>query len=193
MPLSDRYFAKNLDEKAHFEKEQQEEKLENKRFATVRAIVERKVKGKTQILLQTRWKYSDARHSGLLEIPGGHIKVGEHVFDALKREIWEETGLKVSKIWPSFELKAEGALDEKGQIFLPFCGQSFEGSSRIGFVFLCKASGSLIQRGIVDAKEPKWVSLDELKKLLKAKKIWAYDVAVLQYYLDQKKAKKIKF
>ncbi len=193
MPLSDWYFAKNLDEKARFERERQEEEKEKKRFATVRAIVERKVRGKTQILLQTRWKFSDARHSGMLEMPGGHIKSGEHIFDALKREIREETGLKVSKVWPSFDLHVLGPLEEKGDCFTPFCGQSFLGSSRIGFVFLVKASGTLIQRGVVDAKDPKWVSLEEVRKLLKEKKIWAYDCAALQYYLGQKAKKKIKF
>lgn len=31
-------------------------------------------------------------------IPGGHIELGEKMEDALKREIWEETGLKIYDI-----------------------------------------------------------------------------------------------
>jgi hypothetical protein len=40
--------------------------------ATASAIIERFNKGRWEILLQTRWKQKeDAKHSGLLEIPGG--------------------------------------------------------------------------------------------------------------------------
>ena len=54
---------------------------------TVSAIIERLQNGQLEVLLQTRWKpEEDPKHSGLLEVPGGRIELGEDVYPALKRE-----------------------------------------------------------------------------------------------------------
>jgi len=51
----------------------------------VSVIIERFHDGQWEILLQSRWKpEEDPKHSGLLEIPGGRIEVGEDVYNALK-------------------------------------------------------------------------------------------------------------
>jgi ADP-ribose pyrophosphatase len=60
----------------------------------VSAIVERKCRKTTELLMQVRWKpKNDPVYSGAFEIPAGGIELGESVYEALKREVFEETGL----------------------------------------------------------------------------------------------------
>src|SRR3954463_1340770 len=68
---------------------------------TVSAIIERQHQGRTQVLIQVRWKPDkDPVYSGAFEIPAGGIYQSENVYDALKREVFEETGLRVTAIRP---------------------------------------------------------------------------------------------
>jgi hypothetical protein len=61
----------------------------------VSAIIEREHNGEKEILVQTRWKPErDPLYSGTLEIPAGGMHVYENVYDAVKREVLEETGLR---------------------------------------------------------------------------------------------------
>ncbi|HWR24081.1 MAG TPA: NUDIX domain-containing protein [Feifaniaceae bacterium] len=48
--------------------------------------------------MQARWKEDAPSENGLLEIPAGKIRAFESIFDALRREIKEETGLSVTEI-----------------------------------------------------------------------------------------------
>src|SRR4029453_609633 len=65
-------------------------------FPIVSAIIEREHNGEKEILVQTRWKPErDPLYSGTLEIPAGGMHVYENVYDAVKREVLEETGLRV--------------------------------------------------------------------------------------------------
>lgn len=157
--------------------------------ATVSAIIERFHDGEWEVLLQTRWKpEEDAKYSGLLEIPGGRMEYGEDVYATLKREVKEECGLNIESIKPEVDIKAEGKYGTVCVAFVPFCGEQFFGSNYIGFVFVCTAKGELTQKGIYDAKEPRWVKLSELKKLLsqESEKIYPYHLSALKYYLQQK-------
>ena len=72
----------------------------------VSAIIERKHNGKTEVLIQTRWKPDrDPEYSGTIEIPAGWIDRYESVYDALRREVGEETGLGVVKLHPDLQTK----------------------------------------------------------------------------------------
>src|SRR5574341_2340059 len=67
----------------------------------VSAIIEREHNRKKKILVQTRWKPDrDPLYSGTLEIPAGGMQVYENVYDAVKREVLEETGLRVTRFDP---------------------------------------------------------------------------------------------
>ena len=164
--------------------------LEERKFlgATVSAIIERFNKEQWEVLLQTRWKpKEDAKHSGLLEIPGGRIELGEDVYEALKREVREECGLIIKSIKPGKEIKTKGKL-EVSLAFVPFCGERHLGSNFVGFVFVCSATGELIKKGVYDAKEPRWVKLSELRQMLtdETEKFYAYHLSALKFYVAEK-------
>lgn len=157
-------------------------------YCTVAAIIERVHDGELEVLLQTRWKSEDTLYSGLLEIPGGRIQVGEDIQTALRREVEEETGLQVEDLSPSVDLRLQGKYGKTSVMFVPFCGEQFLGSNYIGFVFICKATGKLLQKGIYDGKEPRWFKFSQLKKLLseKPEEIFPYHLSALTYYAEQK-------
>jgi len=166
-------------------------KVQERRFlgATVSAIIERFHNGQWEVLLQTRWKpIEDPKHSGLLEIPGGRIELGEDVYPALKREVREESGLEIESIKPRKETVTKGKLGEVSIAFLPFCGERYLGSNFVGFAFVCTAKGELRKKGVYDAKEPRWVQFAELKRLLlnEPEKIYSYHLSTLKYYVEQK-------
>lgn len=157
--------------------------------ATVSAIIERFHEGWWEVLLQTRWKpEEDLKHSGLLEIPGGRIEVGEDVYSALKREVKEECGLEIESIKPGKETVTTGKFGEISLAFVPFCGERFLGSNYVGFAFVCTAKGDLLEKGLYDAKEPRWVKFSELRKMLSTEpeKFYSYHLSTLKFYVDEK-------
>ena len=70
----------------------------------VGAIITKQTDNNEFILVQNRKKNSTDGTDGLLEIPAGKIREYENIFDALRREVWEETGLKVEKATYQFSL-----------------------------------------------------------------------------------------
>lgn len=64
----------------------------------VAAIIEKIINNEKYILIQTRQKEDGAETNGMLEIPAGKIREYENIFEALKREVKEETGLTITKI-----------------------------------------------------------------------------------------------
>lgn len=65
----------------------------------ISALLYRKHNNTTEIFLQTRWKPEvSPNYTGLLEIPAGVIEAYENVYDALRREVYEECGLTIIKI-----------------------------------------------------------------------------------------------
>jgi len=90
----------------------------------VSAIVERINNGEKEILIQTRRKPErDPKYSGTIEIPAGWIDRYENIYDALKREVFEETGLIVKKIKPEIKTKEYSPNDDLNFAFIPFCCQ----------------------------------------------------------------------
>jgi len=70
--------------------EESQEKKDSKSIAKAVLYKENKV------LLLKRSDYMK-KHAGEWDLPGGHIMEGENIEDGLLREVWEETGLKISK------------------------------------------------------------------------------------------------
>jgi len=159
--------------------------------AVVSAIIERKELEQRLVYVQTRWKpKSSPTYSGLLEIPAGGINDFEHVSEALSREVFEETGLKVVKINGGFvgDIQ-ENIPGSRAIVFQPYvCQQVLMGQgalSWLGFVFRCEVEGNVVVND-KEAKDPQWISLTDLKKQLKEKpeSFFPLQYPVLKYYVE---------
>jgi len=159
--------------------------------SVVSAIIEKEENQERLIYIQTRWKPDTSpTYSGLLEIPAGGIDGYENVIEALRREVKEETGLEVTDISNGFVGNIEeNIVGSKAIIFQPFLCQQMLSSDRglpwIGFVFRCKVEG-VVKVNPDEAKEPQWISMSKLKKLLdeKPQSFFPLQYPVLKYYTE---------
>lgn len=105
----------------------------------VGGIIVKEHEGEKYILLQTRIKPHALYEDGLLEIPAGKIRAFENIFEALKREIKEETGLEVVEILGESISTVYKGNNYKVVNFMPFsCAQNIQGEYPIMvFVFIC--------------------------------------------------------
>lgn len=153
------------------------------------AIIEKKENGIDYILIQKRHKKSDCKNDGLLEIPAGKIREYENIFDCLRREVFEETGLKLTYI--QGEDKAS-MLHSNGYdviSFNPFYStENLKGVySTMLQVFICKACGEPIKESD-EAISIKWIPIKELKELLQKDESMFYPMSVnsLKKYITYK-------
>ena len=154
----------------------------------VTAIIERQQEGKTQVLVQTRWKPDrDPVYSGTLEIPAGVIDEYENVYEALKREVFEETGLTITKIKPDNKTKTyTTGKDDASFGFMPFCcyQQLKNGRPWIGFAFLCEVEDREPMPQLEEVKNIRWMDKEELRSIFTTtpEQIFALQLGVLDYY-----------
>ncbi|MBR5444580.1 MAG: NUDIX domain-containing protein [Clostridia bacterium] len=133
----------------------------------VGAIVERTIEGEKYILIQTRQKPAGDETNGKLELPAGKIREYEDVFFALRREVWEETGLRVTKI----QGESSAVSLQTGEVttvsFTPYCTtQNLSGAySIILHTFLCEAEGELMGR-TEEAEDIHWMKVCEIRELV---------------------------
>ena len=97
-------------------------------------------------------KRGRAPAKGIWSIPGGAVEVGETLEDALKREILEETGLKV-EAGPLVEVVERILVDDEGQVEYHY----------VILDYLCFGQPEEPQAGS-DAAEARWVPFAELSK-----------------------------
>ena len=83
----------------------------------------------------------------MFEIPAGKIREYEDVFSALRREVREETGLKITKIYGEDSSVCTQIGDVTTISFTPYCvTQNLSGAySIILNTFLCEAEGDLTE------------------------------------------------
>jgi len=156
----------------------------------VSALLEREHDGERQLFIQTRYKpHASPTYLNTFEIPAGGVGPYENVYDALKREIKEETGLNIIKIIGD---DSTGVLENRpgdsSMAFRPFlCQQVLETNGGLpwyGFVFLCEVKGEVVMQE-EEAKDPQWVSMSDLKKMVEQQpeKIFSLQYATLKKYL----------
>lgn len=154
----------------------------------VSAIIEREGNGEKEILLQTRWKpEKDPVYSGTLEIPAGWIGTYENVFDALRREVLEETGLRVTKIKPDIKTKTFSPRNDENFAFVPLCCQQQTKGGRpwIGFVFLCEVEDKSPVPQASEVRDIQWVKKSVLQTMIAEtpEKFFTLQLGALEYYL----------
>jgi nucleoside triphosphatase len=99
---------------------------------------------KNQLLIVKTHKWK-----GNYTIPGGHVELGERLEEAVKREIWEETGLKMTRA--DYLCHQQFIYDDS----------FWEKRHFIFFDFVCRVENAEVRLN-EEAQEFAWVNLDEV-------------------------------
>jgi|SRR5690625_1780340 len=161
-------------------------------YVNVRAIIERPGPNGTEIVIQKRVKpHEDGTP---YELPGGRLEKFESYIDGLKREVYEETGLHVTKVFGKETKLETNAPDSNVEVMKPFAiYQTTHGPvDSLGAYFRCKAAGHLMTKGD-DTEDIQWILVEKLHNLLEQKLIdfsWV-DQAGIMYYLKWYRENKV--
>jgi len=163
-----------------------EKKMEKFTVPCVAAIIEKITNNEKYILIQTRQKEDGAETNGMLELPDGKIREYENIFEALRREVKEETGLSITKILGEDNQISNFIKGNEVISYTPYCiTQNLSGVySIILNTFLCEAKGELLTE-TNESQNIHWIKIEEFKKILKnnPEKTFLLHVNALQKYL----------
>jgi 8-oxo-dGTP pyrophosphatase MutT (NUDIX family) len=166
----------------------------DERFAIpgVGGIIIKCADGKPHILIQERHKKDARSESGLIEIPAGKIRQFENIYDCLRREVWEETGLCLSSIEGEDEAELMEVNGYRVLSYHPFASsQNLEGSYPIMVqVFIChvRDDAELIDESN-ESKNLRWVDFSELGNMLEDRKsFYPMHIATLVRFLKREEA-----
>lgn len=152
----------------------------------VGAIIIKRVGDEEYILVQNRKKNNGDGMDGLLEIPAGKIREYENIFEALRREVGEETGLQLTSIHGEEDSQFLDVEGNQTILFSPYCvTQNLSGAySIILSTFLCEAEGELLVR-TNETENIRWMKREELKKIVdnSPESIFLMHVNALRKYL----------
>lgn len=152
------------------------------------------INDKGEIFLQKRFKpKASPAYLNVWEIPAGGVDNGEDVVTAIKREVFEESGLIVELVDPKINVHLDNSngKNDKVQVFEPYlCQQMLEtdhGLGWVGFVFICKVVGGTVKMNMEEAKDPTWMDLKILKDTLDAhpEEFFSLQVPVLKDFVKK--------
>lgn len=159
-------------------------------YVNARAVIERSKGNTKEIVVQTRNKPGD---SGVIELPGGQVNQFESLIAAVKREVFEETGLEVTFV--DGEKTKVITNGKRGgfsvECIKPFAVyQTLSGPvDSMGVYFRCSATGKL--KNIGDCSlNAKWISLQDLDELVSQNPLLFSDIdlaAILMYLKENYK------
>ena len=156
----------------------------------VGGIIEKMSNGEKYILIQERSKEDALVEQGLIEIPAGKIRQYENIFDCLRREIKEETGLDVVEIDGERESEVIEMHGYKVVNYSPFnCAQNIEGYYPILVqVFICRVTGELMNRSD-ESMNMRWITINELEKKIidNQEQFYPMHIVTLKKYIKQSK------
>ena len=152
----------------------------------VGAIIEKIINNEKYILVQTRQKEDGNETNGMIELPAGKIREYENIFSTLQREVLEETGLRITKIFGEDLSVRTNTGNTETISFEPYCiTQNLSGAySIILSTFICEAEGELFER-TNETENIRWMKKDELKKIVdnSPESIFLMHVNALRKYL----------
>ncbi len=155
----------------------------------VGALIYRDRQNEREFLVQTRWKPErDPIYSGTLEFPAGVLDIPyESVFDALSREIKEETGLTLKSVIQNDKTRILSTGRGDAIIgFRPFCCvQQLElGKPWVGFIFLCEVEDGKPVPQESEVRDIRWMPEKDLKEIFLHRKqeLFGLELPAWEYY-----------
>ena len=154
----------------------------------VGAIIVKRIGDEEYILVQNRKKNNGDGMDGLLEIPAGKVREYEDIFEALRREVWEETGLHITAIRGEEDKHFLDVAGNQTIVFSPYCvTQNLSGAySIILSTFVCEAEGECLER-TNETENIRWIKRDELKEIVgqEPERVFLMHVHALRKYLGE--------
>ncbi|MBN1469637.1 MAG: NUDIX domain-containing protein [Fusobacteriaceae bacterium] len=160
--------------------------MEKFMIPAVTALITMETEGDKFLLIQERWK-NNVLEDGLLEIPGGKIREFENIFDALRREVWEETGYNVTHIH-----EEEKSIITKLNNYEVISYECFYSSQNLGknypimtHFFLCEVEGNKLEESD-ESKNINWISLRKLKEIINSnpEKFYPMHIEAIRKYIN---------
>lgn len=151
-----------------------------------RAIVIQIKDNETQILIQKRHRKGEPEY---YELPGGRIEEYELITDAIRREVYEETGLEVTEIenQDSQIITSNDKTSFSVQCIKPFTAyQTIQGPvDSFGVYFICRAKGNLLSQGD-DSLDVHWASVHEINTLIGNNIFSEIDKPAIMLYIKER-------
>jgi 8-oxo-dGTP pyrophosphatase MutT (NUDIX family) len=139
------------------------------------------------VLLQRRDKAGEVVR-GRLELPSGRWRAGETAEEALRREVLEETGLRVVEMLSPSPRRYHADPGRPFEVLAPLVvSAGVEGAyPALHIAFVCVASGEPVARP-GESADPRWYPLEELRGLLDdPARLTGSTVAILSVFLDRR-------
>ncbi|GJM73137.1 DNA mismatch repair protein MutT [Paenibacillus macerans] len=132
-------------------------------YVNVRAIIERRIQGELHLYLQVRNKPDQPK---ALELPGGQLEEYESMIEGLKREVREETGLKLVRIEGMDTYVEVESRTGRVEAIRPFAVyQTLAGPiDSMGVYFRCEAEGMPLRTGD-ETLDGQWMPIHALRQL----------------------------
>lgn len=115
------------------------------------------------LLVQRREKPD--RYRGRFELPGGRVRANESLYDAIVREVLEESALSVRRVFPDLVERSDcfGATARASNP-LAVAEAMTPAGLVVGHYFACEATGK--PQSTAEGGEHRWLELDELYRRL---------------------------
>ncbi len=165
----------------------------DKKYAVpfVAGIIERYHNGVLQLLIQTRQQtFTESIYNGTFEFAAGVLdKEYESVYDAIAREIKEETGMTLKRIIDDSQTKLHSPHKSDTAFgFRPFCctQQLKDGRPWVGFIFRCEVEDGEPVAQESETRDVHWEDAAVVKTLYEQtpEKLFTLELPAWDYYFQ---------